>query len=94
MIEHITAQIIVIITLVSYAATCLRLLTYQRGLSNYKWTISLVAWCLIVFTGTSALEIVFHPTKIYLGTAGIAVTLCVLVWRARGNVANILRSYP
>jgi hypothetical protein len=86
-----TANLTTLITLVSYAATCLRLLTYQRGLSNYKLTMSLVAWCLIVFTGTSALEIIFHPTKIYAGTAGIAVTLMVLVWRARGNVAHILR---
>jgi len=94
MIDHLMTKIITIVTLVSYVATCIRLLTYQRGLSNYKLTISLMAWCLIVFTGTSALEIFFHPTKIYLGTSGIAVTLCVLVWRARGNVANIMRSYP
>lgn len=94
MIDHLTNPIMNVITLVSYAATCLRLLAYQRGLSNYKWTMSFIAWCLIVFTGTGTLEILFHPTKIYFGTAGIAVMLFVLVWRAKGNVANILRSYP
>jgi hypothetical protein len=93
MTDQLIDQIVTVITLMSYTATCLRLMAYQRGLSNYKWTVSFIAWCLIVFTGTGTLEILFHPTKIYLGTAGIAVTLLVLVWRARGNVANILRSY-
>lgn len=87
-------QMMTTVTLVSYAGTCLRLLAYQRGLSNYKWTVSLLAWCLIVFTGSVALEMIFHPTQTYLGTAGIALTVFILVWRAKGNVANILRSYP
>ena len=94
MTDQLTGQIMTVVTLVSYAATCLRLLAYQRGLSNYKWTVSFIAWCLIAFTGTGTMEILFHPTPIYPGTAGVAVTLCFLVWRVKGNVANILRSYP
>nr|WP_253273761.1 contractile injection system protein, VgrG/Pvc8 family [Collimonas arenae] len=46
---------------------------------------------LIVATGTCALEILLghgHPS---LGQAGIALTLCVLVLRAQGNVANIIK---
>jgi hypothetical protein len=51
-----------------------------------------VAWLLIVATGTSALEILLGLGRVSFGTAGIAFTLCVLVHRAQGNVANIIRS--
>lgn len=83
-----------IITVVSYSAACLRLLAYRRGLGNYRLKISIVAWCLILFTGTSALELLLHPRPTSIGTTGIAVTLCILIWRARGNVASITRSQP
>lgn len=83
-----------VITMVSYAATCLRLLAYRRGHGNYRLNVSMAAWCLILFTGTSALELILHPHPTSIGTAGIAVTLFILVWRARGNVASITRSQP
>ena len=79
------------IALLSYAATCLQLLCYRRGVANYRPHISLVAWLLIVFTGTCALEIVLGHGPISLGQAGIAFTLCALVYRAQGIVANIIR---
>lgn len=80
-----------VLALLCYASTCLRLLCYRRGLANHRLHISLVAWLLIVATGTSALEILLghgHPS---FGQAAIALTLCVLVHRAQGNVANIIR---
>ena len=80
-----------LLALLSYASTCLRLLCYRRGLANHRLHISLLAWLLIVATGTSALEILLghgHPS---FGQTAIALTLCVLVHRAQGNVANIIR---
>ena len=81
------------LALLSYASTCLRLLCYRRGLANHRHHISLVAWLLIVATGTSALEILLgigHPS---FGQVCTALTLCVLVHRAQGNVANIIRGF-
>jgi hypothetical protein len=69
----------------------MQLLCYRRGFASYRMHISLVAWSLIVFTGTSALEILLGRGHITLGQAGIAFTLCALVYRAQGNVANIIR---
>jgi hypothetical protein len=79
------------LALLSYASTCIRLLCYRRGLANHRLHISLVAWFLIVATGTCTLEILLghgHPS---FGQAAIALTLCLLVYRAQGNVANIIR---
>ena len=84
-------KLLMLIAVLSYATTCLRLLCYRRGYANYRIHISLVAWLLIVFTGTCALEIVLGTARTSFGQAGIAFTLCVLVYRAQGNVANIIR---
>lgn len=80
-----------VLALLSYARTCLRLLCYRRGLANHRLHISLAAWLLIVATGTSALEILLGHSHPSFGQAAIALTLCVLVHRAKGNVANIIR---
>ncbi|AIY42985.1 hypothetical protein LT85_3827 [Collimonas arenae] len=84
-------KLLTVLALLSYASACIRLLCYRRGRANYRIHISLIAWLLIVATGTCALEILLghgHPS---LGQAGIALTLCVLVLRAQGNVANIIK---
>jgi hypothetical protein len=86
-------KFLTMLALLSYASTCLRLLCYRRGLANHRLHISLVAWLLIVATGASALEILLghgHPS---FGQTCIALTLCVLVHRAQGNVANIIRGF-
>ena len=80
-----------LLALLSYASTCVRLLCYRRGLANHRLHISLVAWFLIVATGTSVLEILLDHGRASFGEAGIALTLCYLVHRAQGNVANIIR---
>lgn len=84
-------KVLTVIALLSYTTTCLWLLCYRRGYANYRIHISLVAWLLIVFTGTCALEILLGTAHTSLGQAGIAFILCVLVYRAQGNVANIIR---
>ncbi|MGS0740432.1 phage holin family protein [Glaciimonas sp. GG7] len=84
-------QLLTVIALLGYAATCLQLLCYRRGIANYRIQISVVAWLLIVFTGTRTLEILLGSGPISVGDSGLAITLCALVQRAQGNVANMLR---
>jgi hypothetical protein len=82
------------IALLCYAATCMQLLCYRRGDATYRIDMSCMAWLLIALTGSCALEILLGHGPISLGQTGIAFTLCVLVHRARGNVANIIRGNP
>lgn len=84
-------NVVTTLTLLCYSATCLRLLLYRRGLANYRFKIALLAWCLILFTGSRALELLLHPHPVILSDASLAALLFVLVWRARGNVASITR---
>lgn len=72
-----------------------RYLSYQRGLSNYKLSISLLAWLLMVISGTRALDILLtlDDVAVSFGELGISLLLCVLVCRAKGNVATLLRGY-
>lgn len=83
-------KLLALVALISYGATCFQLLCYRRGRANFHIHISVVAWLLIVFTGTGAIEILLgHAVSI--GQAGIATTICMLIWRAQGNVANLVR---
>jgi hypothetical protein len=84
-------ELFTVVALVSYAGTCIRLLCFQRGLANHRFHLSLLAWLLIVATGTSALEILLGHSHPSFGQAGVALTLCYLVHRAQGNFANIIR---
>lgn len=88
-------QFMTLIALLSYAAMCGRLLSYRRGLANYKLSVSLFAWMLIVFSGTRALEILlaFGHASICFSEAGIAAAVCLFVYRANGNVAEIMRRW-
>ena len=84
-------QLLTAIALLSYIATCAQLLCYRRGVANYRLQVSVVAWLLIVFTGTRALEILLGHGHISIGDSGLAFTLALLVYRAQGNVATLLR---
>ncbi|QRX80869.1 phage holin family protein [Glaciimonas sp. PAMC28666] len=86
-----TTTIFTAIELFSYSATCAQLLCYRRGVSNYRVHISLLAWVMIVFSGTSALEILLGYGHTSFGQAGLALTWSALVFRAQGNVSHILR---
>ena len=81
------------ITLMCYLATCLRLLTYRRGLGNYRWAVSFCAWCLIVFTGCNALQMMLVPQATTMTSACLAAIIFFIVWRCRGNVADITKNY-
>ena len=87
------SKALTMLALLSYASTCLRLLCYRRGLANHRMHISLVAWLLIVATGTSALEILLglrHPS---FGETAVALILSYLAHRTQGNVAQLIRRF-
>jgi len=76
------------------AATCLRLIFYRRGPARFKRHISILAWLVIVVTGSLALCVLtgrisaaqIHPLGIML--------LCYLAgatWWAKGNLAQLIR---
>lgn len=83
-------KLLILIALISYSATCFKLLCYRRGRANFRINISLVAWLLIVFTGTGAIEIMLGHA-VSAGQAGIAFIVWWLVRRAHGNVAIVMR---
>ncbi len=83
-----------LLTLAASGATCGRLLTYRRTPgTRFRWGVGLCAWILIVCTGGQALQILVqgaqsHPSPLQLG---ILLVLAFLSFRARGNVARILK---
>jgi hypothetical protein len=83
-----------LIVFASAAGTCLRLLFYRRGTARFKRHVSLLAWLVIVVTGSVALCIVtgkISSTQIH--PIGILM-LCLLTaatWYARGNIAQLIR---
>jgi len=71
-----------------------RLLTFRRGASRHRWGVALYTWLMLVAFAT---VIVGHLT----GTRApasivdlvIAMLVCHLVFRHRGNVAHMLRGH-
>ena len=87
-------DVLSLLTLATSSAVCGRLLTYRRlpG-ARVRRGVGLCAWLLIVCTGGQALQILLagatsHPSVLQLG---ILLVLAVLSFRARGNVARILK---
>lgn len=80
-----------IIAVIANTLTALRLIVYRRDNSSYKWEMSLVAWILIALSGGYAIDVATNLTPVSPYGAGLSVVLCVLVWRAHGNVSNVVR---
>lgn len=78
-------------------AICYRIATYRRAGARYRAGVSWLAYLLAVGTGCEALRITLSvlfskpvtPVSPFLLT--VLVVLVALVYRARGNVARILR---
>lgn len=88
------SEFLSILTLAASLSVCGRLLTYRRlpG-TRFRWGVGLCAWILIACTGGQALQILVqgaqaHPDVLQLG---ILLVLAFLSFRARGNVARILK---
>lgn len=78
-------------------AVCYRIAAYRRDGARYRAGVSWLAYLLAVGTGCEALRIALSvvfakpvaPVSPFL--LAVLVVLVVLVYRARGNVARILR---
>lgn len=83
-----------VITLIAVLANMLtagRLICYRRGFSRYRWQISLMAYLLIVCAGGRVIDVFVNNAYVTPWESGFAAVIAVLVWRARGNVAAIMR---
>lgn len=80
-----------LIAVLANLATAGRLICYRRGCARYRLGISLLAYILIVCSGGQALDALFNHNPVTAWEAGFAAVIAVLVWRARGNVACIVR---
>jgi len=82
------------LTLIACIAICVRLLSYRRGPdTTHRVGVGLCAWLLIVCTGGQALHILLVGAAAHTSPwqLGVLAVLAVLTYRARGNVARILR---
>lgn len=81
-----------VITLLAAAVICLRLMTFRRGESRVRRGYSCLAWLLIAGTGTVAIRILVGAAcPAGWGIAIVMAVLALLVVRARGNVAHVIR---
>ena len=73
-------------------AICLRLVTFRRAGARYRFWNSMLAWVLAACAGCQALSsfLGLYPVRSPFVLITLVV-LCVLVFRARGNVASIFR---
>jgi hypothetical protein len=72
--------------------TASRLICFRRGCSRYRPGMSLLAYLLIVCSGGQAIDTIFNRVHVSLWEAGFSVVIALLVIRARGNVAHIVRA--
>ena len=87
-------SLIAALTFGTCVAICARLLTYRRGPdTTHRIGVGLCAWLLIVCTGGQAIHIVLGGAAAHASPwqLGVLAVLAVLTYRARGNVARILR---
>ncbi|MGE8688631.1 MAG: phage holin family protein [Achromobacter sp.] len=83
--HHLVAFLFV----VANFATALRLACYRRCGARYRPGMSVVAYLMFVFTGGQALDVITRHSAVSPWQLGLAILLAVLVYRARGNVAQI-----
>lgn len=82
---------IALIAVLANILTASRLICYRRGCSRYRFGMSALAYMLIVCSGGQAIDIVFNHAHVSVWEAGFAAVIALLVLRARGNVAHIVR---
>lgn len=76
---------------VAYIASAIRLVCFKRNGGRIRRGISLIACMLIASLLCSGLEILLYQPTVSPWQTAIAVLLCILVYRSRGNLAAILR---
>lgn len=80
-----------LVTAMAYVITALRLLCFPRKGARYRPGISLLASLFIAVLLTGSLHILFYRPVVGVAEAMIALLLCIMVCRANGNLAALLR---
>lgn len=83
--------LITLLAVLANIVTAARLIAYRRGCSRYRPGVSFLAWVMIACSGGAAIDTVINGAHVSTWQAGIALVITVLVCRARGNVAAIVR---
>jgi len=88
-------DLIAIAALLASAYICARLLTYRRGpASRHRPLVAWCAWLLVAATGGNALHLMLRGPSAALAcpwSLCVLGVLAFLTWRARGNLAHLLR---
>lgn len=79
------------ITLAAYLLGGLRLICYQRNGARYRRLISLVATAIVAACLCGAVEILFYHQQPSPSQTVLAVVICLLCVRSRGNLAHLFR---
>lgn len=85
------ATAIALIVVLANLLTAGRLIFYRRKCSRYRFDMAALAYLLIVCSGGRAIDVVVNSAPVTVWEAGFAAVIALLVWRAKGNVANIMR---
>lgn len=93
-VAAVSHNLVVLLFVVANLATVARLICYRREGARYRPGMAWIAYALVVCTGGQVLDVLTSHATVTLWQAGIAVVLALLVWRARGNVAAIVRVRP
>jgi len=87
-------NLLVVATLVSSLAICVLLTTYRPGPdARHRIGVSCCAWLLIACTGGLAINVALFGAAAHVSVwqLGLLLVLLLVTYRARGNVARILR---
>ncbi len=80
-----------VIAALAYVLIALRVVCYQRNGARYRWGVSQVATVIVAACLVGAVEIVFYKPHVSASQTVLAMMLCFIVFRCRGNVAALLR---
>ncbi|WP_397377125.1 phage holin family protein [Pseudomonas sp.] len=88
------SSLLPLLAAVAYIASAMRLVCFQRNGARIRRGISLLACLLIAALLCAGLEILLYHKPVSPWQTAVAVLLCIIVYRSRGNLATLLRPTP
>ncbi|MGB6103628.1 MAG: phage holin family protein [Pusillimonas sp.] len=84
-------MLIALIVVVTNTMTAARLICYQRQGARYRLGMSFLAYLLIVCSGGQVIDVLVNNSPVTVWQAVFSAVVALLVLRARGNVASVVR---
>ena len=81
-----------VVLAVVYLIAAVYVLVRRKHGASHRRHVCWLAWFLLVVLGGSCISLLLHPDRIGLLDACREILLCVFVFRARGDMARLLRS--